>query len=63
MEQRKAEQVILENVYTSFFQDRSAVNLHTICEELGMENTAFWNVVDYMSHQGLINAWTMCAFR
>lgn len=59
MEQINAEHVILTRLYTSYFQDRSEENLHAICEELAMDNTSFWNIVDYMSHQGLIKAWTM----
>lgn len=57
--QKEIETIILERLYDSFFRNRKSVNLHTICDELELDKTSFWNTVDYMSHQGLIKAYAM----
>ncbi|MCE9644370.1 MAG: restriction endonuclease [Chloroflexi bacterium] len=59
MNQENIEDIILERVYDSYFRGRNAVNLNSLCEEFGLDKTLFWNTVDYMSHQGLVKAYSM----
>jgi L-amino acid N-acyltransferase YncA len=59
MKQEDIETMILGRAYDSYFRDRGAVNLNTLCEELGLDKTLFWNTVHQMSHQRLIEAHTM----
>ena len=59
MKQEDVKDIVLNELYVAYFQGRNSVNMHAICEELGMDTTAFWNIVDYMSQEGLIKAHTM----
>ncbi len=59
MNQNDIETIILGRLYDSYFRDSSAVNLHTICDEFGVDKTVFWKAIDYMTHQGLIEAYAM----
>jgi hypothetical protein len=59
MRQEDTEAIILGRAYDSYFQGRNAVNLNTLRDELGLDDTLFWNTVEYMTHQGLIRADTM----
>ena len=57
--QTKVKDVILDRLYDSYFQSGDFVKLNTIREELDMDNTAFWNIVDAMEHEGLIKVRTV----
>ena len=59
MNQSDIERVLLERLYEPYFRERNGLNLHDIREELGIDETAFWNAVDEMSHKGLIRARAM----
>ena len=48
------EKIVLERLYLRSFQDRDAVNLNDIQNELAIDRKAFWKNVDSMTHQGLI---------
>jgi len=56
MNEKDIERVLLERLYEPFFRERSGLDLDAICEELEIDKTTFWNIVDQMSHQGLIRA-------
>jgi hypothetical protein len=59
MKQEDIEKIVIERAYNACFRGRDSVNLNTLCDELGLDKTLFWNTVEYMSHQGLIKAYTM----
>ncbi len=59
MNQADIERALLERLYEPYFRERNGLNLHSVREELGIDETAFWNTVDEMSHQGLIRARAM----
>jgi len=59
MNQTDIERVLLEKLYEPYFRERNGLNLHDIREELGVDETKFWNIVDEMSHKGLIRARAM----
>lgn len=59
MNQEDMQAIILERLYDSWFRGRNAVNLNSLCDELGLDKTLFWNTVDFMSNQGLIRAYSM----
>jgi DNA-binding PadR family transcriptional regulator len=59
MNQADIERALLERLYEPYFRERNAVNLHSIREELGIDEARFWNTVDEMSHKGLIRARTI----
>ena len=59
MNQSDIETAILQKLYIAYFRGDGAYNLNTIREELGFDDTALWKAADYMTHRGLINAWTV----
>ena len=59
MMQKEIETIVLERLYDSYFRERDAVNLNTLCDELELDKTLFWNTIDRMIHQGLIRAYTI----
>jgi Mn-dependent DtxR family transcriptional regulator len=59
MNQEDIKAVILERAYDAYFPGRGSVNLNSLCDELGVDKTLFWNIVHEMSHDGLIEAHTM----
>lgn len=59
MNQEEIRAIILNRSYVSYFRGEGSVNLNTLRDELGVDQTLFWNIVDQMSQQGLIGAYTM----
>jgi DNA-binding PadR family transcriptional regulator len=59
MNQTDIERALLARLYEPYFRERNSLNLHTIREELGEDEIKFWNVVNEMSHKGLIRGTTM----
>jgi hypothetical protein len=59
MDQAEIKDIILQRAYDSYFQGRNAVNLNTLNDELGVDQTLFWNIIHQMSGEGLIRGYTM----
>lgn len=58
MDKYKIEQLVFSNLYSHYFSGTGQFNLDKIRDELGADNTAFWNLVDRMVHDGFIRPWT-----
>lgn len=56
MNQADIERILLERLYEPFFRERDGLNIDSIREELGIDETLFSNTVDEMCHKGLIRA-------
>ena len=56
MYQEEIKTVILERAYDAYFHGRGAINVNTLNDELGVDQTLFGNIVHQMSQQGLIRA-------
>jgi len=56
MNQADIERILLERLYEPFFRERDGLNIDSIREELGIDETLFSNTVDEMCHNGLIRA-------
>ena len=59
MENEDITKYLLEKLYRAYFQEGEAVNLNEVRQELGVENTRFWNIVHRLTEEGLLKAHTM----
>ena len=59
MENEGITKYLLEKLYRAYFQEGEAVNLNEVCQELGVENTRFWNIVHRLTEEGLLKAYAM----
>lgn len=58
LSQDEVEATVLRRLYEANFRENGGYNLHTVCQETGWESGRFWKVVDRMSHENLVKAWT-----
>jgi len=56
------ESQILHDLYEIRFLSKEDKSLNTLRDEGEWENTTFWNIVDRMTHQGLVQPFTMGGF-
>jgi hypothetical protein len=56
IDQTKLRKEILINLYKAFFLSESNASLKPLAEQQGSETTPFWNLVNKMSQEGLIES-------
>ena len=49
---------ILQRAYDAYYYDSDSVDLNAVRSELGADDSQFWNVVDEMTQQGLLQPFT-----
>jgi len=63
MNQTQLENYILNRLYGArFLQEDQAIDLHIILNEQGYDENNFWKIINRMSHDGLIRAYSMGGF-